>query len=98
MGTAPVVQWVTRLIGRQVVQLSRLVDDLLDVSRITSGKIQLRQEPLDLCAVVAAAVESMRSLLGGQPVGTDIWVALAWCAGITVVAYYFAMRAYNRVA
>ena len=47
---------------------------------------------------VTSIVESMRSLLGGQPVGTDIWVALAWCAGITVVAYYFAMRAYNRVA
>jgi ABC-2 type transport system permease protein len=47
---------------------------------------------------VTSIVESMRSLLGGQPVGTDIWVALAWCTGITVVAYYFAMRAYNRVA
>jgi ABC-2 type transport system permease protein len=47
---------------------------------------------------VTSIVESMRALLGGQPVGTDIWVALAWCAGITVVAYYFAMRAYNRVA
>jgi ABC-2 type transport system permease protein len=47
---------------------------------------------------VTSIVESMRSLLGGQPVGTDIWVALAWCVGIAIVAYYFAMRAYNRVA
>jgi ABC-2 type transport system permease protein len=47
---------------------------------------------------VTSIVESMRALLSGQPVGTDIWVALAWCVGIAIVAYYFAMRAYNRVA
>ena len=46
---------------------------------------------------VTAIVESIRSLLAGQPVGTDIWVALAWCVGITIVAYFFAMRAYKRV-
>jgi PAS domain S-box-containing protein len=65
VGHTPELQWVTRLINRQVVHMSRLVDDLLDVSRITSGKIQLRQERLDLCAVVAAAVESMRALVTG---------------------------------
>jgi ABC-2 type transport system permease protein len=47
---------------------------------------------------VTSIVESMRALLSGQPVGTDIWAALAWCVGIAIVAYYFAMRAYNRVA
>jgi hypothetical protein len=31
-----------------------------------------------------------------QPVGNDIWVALAWCVGILVVAYVFAMKAYRR--
>ena len=46
---------------------------------------------------VTAIVETLRSLLGGQPVGTDIWTALAWCTGITIVAYFFAMRAYKRV-
>jgi PAS domain S-box-containing protein len=55
------VAWCTRLIGRQMTHLSRLVDDLLDVSRITSGKIKLRREPLDLNALVQAAVESVRS-------------------------------------
>lgn len=65
VATTPELQWVTRLISRQVVHLSRLVDDLLDVSRITSGKIQLRQESLDLGAVVAGAVESMRALVAG---------------------------------
>ena len=46
---------------------------------------------------VTAIVEAIRSLLAGQPVGSDIWTALAWCIGITVVAYFFAMRAYQRV-
>jgi PAS domain S-box-containing protein len=74
VATTPELQWVTRLISRQVVHLSRLVDDLLDVSRITSGKIQLRQEPLDLGAVVAAAVESMRPLVAGY--GHELQMAL----------------------
>jgi ABC-2 type transport system permease protein len=46
---------------------------------------------------VTAIVNSLRALLGGQPVGSDIWTALAWCMGITVLAYVFAMRAYRRV-
>jgi ABC-2 type transport system permease protein len=46
---------------------------------------------------VTAIVESLRSLLNGQPVSADIWTALAWCVGIGVVAYLFAIRAYNRV-
>ena len=45
---------------------------------------------------VTAIVETLRSLLGGQPVGTDIWTALAWCAGIAILAYFFAMRTYQR--
>jgi ABC-2 type transport system permease protein len=47
---------------------------------------------------VTSIVEAIRSLLAGQPVGTDIWVALAWCLGILIVAYLFAMRAYKRKA
>ena len=47
---------------------------------------------------VTSIVETLRSLLSGQAVGTDIWVSLAWCVGITIVAYFFAMRAYKRLA
>ncbi|HEX2906766.1 MAG TPA: ABC transporter permease [Phototrophicaceae bacterium] len=47
---------------------------------------------------VTSIVETIRALLSGQPVGNDIWVALAWCLGITIVAYVFAMRAYKRKA
>jgi signal transduction histidine kinase/ActR/RegA family two-component response regulator len=50
------------VIERQVNQLVRLVDDLLDVSRITANKIQLRREPLDLARLMAAAVESIMPL------------------------------------
>jgi ABC-2 type transport system permease protein len=45
---------------------------------------------------VTAIVNTIRALLAGQPVSQDIWVALAWCAGILVVAYFFAMRAYKK--
>ncbi len=44
---------------------------------------------------VTSIVESIRALLSGQPVGNEIWVALAWCVGIMLVAYIFAMRAYR---
>jgi signal transduction histidine kinase len=47
------------VIERQVGQLVRLVDDLLDVSRITANKIQLRREPHDLARLMATAVESI---------------------------------------
>jgi signal transduction histidine kinase/CheY-like chemotaxis protein len=48
------------VIDRQLAHMVRLVDDLLDVSRITSGKIQLKAEKVDLKAVVALAVEASR--------------------------------------
>ncbi len=45
---------------------------------------------------VTAIVEAIRALLSGQPVGNELWVALAWCVGIMLVAYVFAMRAYKK--
>ena len=48
---------------RQVNHLVRLIDDLMDVARITSGKIELRREAVDLPAVIAAAVETSRPLI-----------------------------------
>jgi ABC-2 type transport system permease protein len=47
---------------------------------------------------VTSIVESIRALLSNQPVGNDLWVALAWCVGITLVAYIFAMRVYKKRA
>ncbi|MGO8948338.1 MAG: ABC transporter permease [Ktedonobacterales bacterium] len=47
---------------------------------------------------VTSIVDTVRSLLSSEPIGNQIWIALAWCVGITVVAYFFAMRAYKRIA
>jgi ABC-2 type transport system permease protein len=46
---------------------------------------------------VTPIVEAIRNLLANQPVGNDIWVALAWCIAIIVVAYVFAMRIYKKI-
>lgn len=55
--------WAIGVIGRQLKQLVRLVDDLLDVSRITRGKIDLKIETIDVGKVVAAAVETSRPFI-----------------------------------
>jgi ABC-2 type transport system permease protein len=47
---------------------------------------------------VTSIVEAIRDLLSGQPLDSDIGVALAWCVGMTVVAYLFAMRVYKKRA
>jgi ABC-2 type transport system permease protein len=45
---------------------------------------------------VTSIVNAIRDLLAGQPVGSDIWVALGWCVGILVLAYTLAMATYRR--
>ncbi|SDB80514.1 ABC-2 type transport system permease protein [Raineyella antarctica] len=45
---------------------------------------------------VTAIVNAIRDLLAQQPVSTDLWVAIAWCVGILVVAYVLAMATYRR--
>ena len=47
------------IVSRQVQQLTRLVDDLLDVSRITQGRIEIQRNPVELSAVVRQALESV---------------------------------------
>jgi PAS domain S-box-containing protein len=56
----PDLRWVQEVVDRQVRQMTRLVDDLLDVSRITSGKITLRKELVELTSIVATAIENCR--------------------------------------
>jgi ABC-2 type transport system permease protein len=45
---------------------------------------------------VTSIVNALRALTTEQPVGTDIWIALAWCVGILVVAYLCAMAVFRR--
>src|SRR5690348_15878300 len=49
---------------RQINQMVRLVDDLLDVSRITTGKVEVRHEPTDRAAAINDAVETSQPILG----------------------------------
>jgi PAS domain S-box-containing protein len=60
---APAAGQAREMIERQVGHMARLIDDLLDVSRISRGKVLLREEPLDLARLVRAAVEDHRPLL-----------------------------------
>ena len=60
------VAWARDVIGRQLKQLTRLVDDLLDLSRITRGKIELKLEVIDAAEVVSAAVETSRPIIDAQ--------------------------------
>jgi signal transduction histidine kinase len=62
------------LARRQARHMARLVDDLLDVSRITRGKIELRKERVELSALVAHAIESSRGLLETR--GHELTVSL----------------------
>lgn len=57
------LQWATSIIDRQTEHMTRLVEDLLDVSRITRGTIELRRERVDIGAVLKAAVESSGTLI-----------------------------------
>lgn len=68
---------------------------------ISSAFVPTESMPTVICVFaetqpVTSIVEAIRSLLSSQPVGGDIWVALAWCLGIMLVAYILAMRAYKR--
>ncbi len=57
------VDWGLNIIEKHVRHLSRMIDDLLDVSRITRGRIELRKEPLCLATILQSAAETARPLL-----------------------------------
>ncbi|MFO0742666.1 MAG: response regulator [Labilithrix sp.] len=73
---------LTGTIGRQTRHLARLVDDLLDVSRITRGKIQLRKEPFDLGALVERFVGGEASAATkDRSVTVDVAAEPMWIEG-----------------
>ncbi|MBX9679334.1 MAG: response regulator [Gemmataceae bacterium] len=71
------------MMERQIRHLTRLVDDLLDVSRITHGKIPIRRQQIDLTAHVRAAAEDRRPLLeqAGLRLDLDLAETPLWVAG-----------------
>jgi PAS domain S-box-containing protein len=60
---SPILKQARLIIERQVQNMVRLVDDLLDVSRITRGKIQLRKEQVELRVVIERAVENAKTII-----------------------------------
>jgi PAS domain S-box-containing protein len=56
-------RWANDVIDRQVQHMALLLDDLLDISRVTRGTLELRKQPTELAAVVDAAVETARPIL-----------------------------------
>src|SRR5256885_10175564 len=62
-GDAASVAWARDVIARQVGQMARLIDGLLEVSRVTRGKVQLHKEPIDVGGLVARVVETVRPLI-----------------------------------
>jgi len=59
-------QWGREVIARQVQRMSLLLDDLLDVSRITRGRLELRKDYVDLLTLVSSAVETARPLIDAK--------------------------------
>ena len=59
----PEAQWAVEVIDRQVTQMTRLIDDLLDIGRIASNKLELRKERVELGEVLQGAIETSRPLL-----------------------------------
>jgi PAS domain S-box-containing protein len=71
------------MIERQVTHMARLIDDLLDVSRIARGKVQLRMERCDLVAIVRDVAEDYRPILSasGLILAVDLPAAPLWLRG-----------------
>jgi PAS domain S-box-containing protein len=73
-GRAATVEKARSMMERQVTQMVRLVDDLMDVSRIRTGKLELRKERVPLVAVLNSAVETSRPLI--EQMGHELTVTL----------------------
>ncbi len=66
------LKWARDVIERQVLHMTRLIDDLLDISRISRGRIQLQKVPVSIASVVAGARETVRPLTEARNQSVDI--------------------------
>ena len=80
-GAPEVARPAREVIARQIQHLRRLVDDLLDVSRVTTGKITLHLEPHDLAALVASAMATQRAAGALDRHAVSVETAPAWVRG-----------------
>jgi two-component system CheB/CheR fusion protein len=60
---SPEQRWAVELIERQTQHMARLIDDLLDINRITRNTLELRKEPVELSTAIDTAVETVRPLI-----------------------------------
>jgi PAS domain S-box-containing protein len=70
----PELRWAREIIERQVHQMTRLIDDLLDVSRITQDRLELRRERVALAQILREAVEMSRPLITQEGHDLDVSV------------------------
>lgn len=64
--SSPEIAASLHMMHRQITQMARLIDDLLDISRVTTSKLDLRKEPVELSEVLRAAVEASRPILAAS--------------------------------
>ncbi len=85
-GDPSVVASVRDMMARQVEQLTRLVEELLDASRVVQGKVQLRRERLDLAALVRTTAEDRRAQVesAGLTLTLDLAAGPVWASGDAV--------------
>jgi signal transduction histidine kinase/ActR/RegA family two-component response regulator len=77
--TPAAVERVRSMMDRQIGHMVRLIDDLLDVSRITSGKIQLQREPTPLSSVVNSAIDATRSAMTAKNIELSVALPESLC-------------------
>ncbi|MGV3722262.1 MAG: ATP-binding protein, partial [Actinomycetota bacterium] len=90
---SPAQERARAMMERQVQQISRLIDDLLDLSRISRGKIELRQERIDLAQALRNAIETSRPLIdqSGHQLEVDLPAVPVWLhADLTRLEQVFA--------
>jgi len=71
-GDQRTLQGAREVIERQIAQMVRLVDDLLDISRITTGKLQLKREGVELTAVTRSALEAVEPLAKAREIALAV--------------------------
>jgi ABC-2 type transport system permease protein len=96
--------WIAAIAGLSATSIdgaSAFSYPLIFLPFISSAFVPTRSMPAVVRAFaenqpVTSIVDAIRALLSGQPVGSSIWIALAWCVGIMLVAYVVAMRVYRK--